>query len=143
GADKTGASTTPGGTATTTGRQATTAPDTTDSAATDSSTTADSRHNDRLDTVREFYNRTTGAPGQAARLLVPDLLDQGLETLGATWRSLTDVQLLEIEQQPDGRVLTALTIRLPGGTTLYLKQLFTFADSGLINHVQLLSAQHS
>src|SRR5699024_10946817 len=132
-----------GNTGTTPSTQTTSASGATDSGAAHSHTTADSGPDSRIDTAREIYSRTTSAPGQAARLLIPTRRDQRLEALGATWRSPTVVHLRDIERQPDGTVLTALTVRLPGGTTLYVKQLFTFADSGLINHVQLLSAQHS
>src|SRR5699024_12733439 len=86
-----------GNTGTTPSTQTTSASGATDSGAAHSHTTADSGADSRIDTVREFYSRTTSAPGQAARLLIPYLLDQGHDTLGDTWRSHTDVLPRELE----------------------------------------------
>src|SRR5699024_9169751 len=61
-----------GNTGTTPSTQTTSASGATDSGAAHSHTTADSGADSRIDTVREFYSRTTSAPGQAARLLIPN-----------------------------------------------------------------------
>lgn len=96
---------------------------------------------DSVETVREFYSEAADSPADAADLLVPALLSEGLETLRTTWQSLTAVHVTDVHKREDGTVRATLTVHEPDGTQLHLTQLFSFAESGLIGHIQLLSAQ--
>lgn len=100
-----------------------------------------SRQSEGIQTVQEFYDRAVDSPEDAAALLVPNLLGEGLEMLSTTWDSLTGVHVANVHERADGTVQATLTVHQPDGTQLHLTQLFSFAESGLIGHIQLLSAQ--
>lgn len=102
---------------------------------------ANASESDRVETVREFYREAADSPADAAQLLVPALLSEGLETLRTSWQSLTSVHVADVHEREDGTVRATLTVHEPDGTQLHLTQLFSFAESGLIGHIQLLSAQ--
>lgn len=106
-------------------------------AATDNPTPSNS------DVVRRFYQHVANSPEQALRMLAPRLLGNRTGELRRAWRSFADARVVEITERPHGAVCAIVTVRQPDGTRKRLTQLFDFADQGLIDHVQLLSAQQN
>ena len=105
--------------------------------------TSPSQVTGKLETVRRFYSLVGSSPDQALGMLAPGLLGNALNELRAAWRSLEDVEVRDVRERPDGSVLADVTMRHADGTQVRMTQLFDFTSGGLIDHVQLLSAQHS
>lgn len=97
----------------------------------------------KLETVRRFYSLVRSSPEKALGMLAPGLLGNALNELRAVWRSLDGVRVLDVRERPDGSVLAVVTMRHPDGSLVRMTQLFGFSSGGLIDRVQLLSAQHS
>ena len=96
----------------------------------------------KLDTVRRFYRLMATAPSDALGMLGPNLLGDGPGNLLDAWRALEDVRVHKLSLRADGSVLAVLTMSRPDGQRVRVTQVLRFAGEQIIDHVQLLSAQH-
>lgn len=97
----------------------------------------------KLNAARRFYRLVATTPSDALGMLAPSLLGTGPGKLLDAWRGLHDVQVEQLHERADGSVLAVVTMVRPDGTRIRVTQLLHFARGKVIDHVQLLSAQHT
>jgi hypothetical protein len=95
--------------------------------------------------VREFYQLIASDPAQAFSLLSPEVLNADLGRFVQAWSVVSEVKVIDVQDQKDGTVITVVSMKLPDGSSVRLKQLLQTAGGSQLRIVgaQLLSAQHS
>lgn len=114
------------------------------SSSSSSTSTVRDRTPDRLDLVREFYQRMgSQRPQDALAMLAPEVAGDQPADLVRAWSSMSKVELDQARVQPDGSVIAVVTMLRADGARLRVTQQFgvTSASDTMISRVVLLSAE--
>lgn len=99
---------------------------------------------DRVDLVKQFYQRMgSQRPQDALAMLSPEVAGDQPGDLVRAWSSMSKVQVDVARVQPDGSVIAVVTMLRQDGARLRVTQQFGLAGDGdtMISRVVLLSAE--
>lgn len=98
----------------------------------------------KQNTVRRFYDLVRQQPARATELFEHALQTNVLTQFVASWTSVGRIDLVDVQERPDGMVAT-LNMVLPGQYTMRVQQLLRLTDEQppKIHDAKVISAQRS
>ncbi|MGH3520351.1 MAG: hypothetical protein ACRDQ7_23800 [Haloechinothrix sp.] len=99
----------------------------------------------KIQAVQEFYRWVAANPEHALIMVSPNLRDSGSEDLVRIWRTVRDITVHEVREEPSGMVRVVVTMIRDNDEQVRMTQLLG-VDSGpspLITEARLLSAQRT